>query len=500
MADVKVRFLGDTKDIDKDIKNLKRDTQGLGTSAGSAGSSLGAMGQSGVKAGSLIKGALAVGAAKAVTDFALGAVNAATDLEESLNAVQVQFGAGAEKILGFGESAASSVGLANAEFNSLATVTGATLGAFITDADAVADETIKLTQRAVDMASVFNTEVPDAMTALQAAIRGESEPIRKFGVQLDDASVKAKAVAMGLAATTAEVTAQDKGMARLEIIYEQTNKVAGDFANTSDSVANRQRVLSAQWTDAQAAIGEGLLPAFEALITVLEQAMPYLDDFATVTAELVRGGISEWDESMDSLSDQNDRFNQLVAEGADKAVAAAIAYGVVNDELRRSSEATRTAAQAQDLWAASAEGVAYQAGQVAAAVKSQADEVRKATDPAFALRKANEDYRDKLAEVKALQDSGQTSTSGYTEAVSNLLESQADLNYATEKYQEAGQIGVAALFDLAEQANITDEAVQRLIASLGNLNNTPVSIDAQGGIRELASDLARFTNGQQRPL
>jgi hypothetical protein len=168
-----------------------------------------------------------------------------------------------------------------------------------------ADESVNLAQRAADMASVFNTDVVTALEAIQAGLRGEADPLERFGVGLSEAAVNAKAVELGLAATTSEVDASAKAQARLALIFEQTDKFAGDFANTSDSVANRQRILSAEFENLKAAIGQGVLPVMESLLGVARSGVGaftaldgatggMLGQFATMAtvASLGVGGLS----------------------------------------------------------------------------------------------------------------------------------------------------------------------------------------------------------------
>jgi hypothetical protein len=137
---------------------------------------------------------------------------------------------------------------------------------------------------------------------------------------------------------------------------------------------------------------------------------------------------------------------------------------------------------------------------VAEAVQMTADEMRKATDPAFALRKANEEYKEAQQAVAALQASGRTNTAEYQDAVAGLLEEQADLNYATAQYEEAGGAAAEGLFELGEQARITREEVEALIFAMENLNRTPISIDAQVDLSEVYRDLEIFKSGARRPL
>src|SRR6188768_207467 len=189
------------------------------------------------------------GATAAVGTFAKASVEAASSLEESINAVNVVFGESASTILEFGENAAKSVGLAQSEFNQLATPLGSILKNAGFGLDETAEKTITLTERAADMASVFNTDVSEALSAIQAGLRGEQDPLERFGVGLSAAKVEARALADTGKDTAKSLTDQEKQLARVELILDQTNQTAGDFANTSDGLANQTRILSAEFKD-----------------------------------------------------------------------------------------------------------------------------------------------------------------------------------------------------------------------------------------------------------
>ncbi len=205
--------------------------------------------------------------------LAAAAVKATSDLEESANAVNVVFGDAAQTIFDFGETASESVGLSESAFNELVTVTGALLKQSGQDIDTVADSTINLTQRAADLASVFNTDVSDALTALNAGLRGETEPARRFAINISDAAVVAEALASGLVDTADQITENIKVQARYNIILGDSEDVAGDFANTSDSLANRTRILRAEVTDLAAELGQTLVPIVQNLLDVADRAV-----------------------------------------------------------------------------------------------------------------------------------------------------------------------------------------------------------------------------------
>jgi len=228
----------------------------------------------------MTKVALLAGAAAAAA-FSVSAVKNAIDLGESINAVSQVFDDATSKIIDFGKTAAEQAGLSRAAFNTAVTPIGALLRNVGFSADEAADSSINLGKRAADLASVFNTDLNEALTAIQAGLRGEADPLERFGVGLNEASVQAYAVKKGISAAGAEMTAAQKTTARLGLLFEQTDRFAGDFVNTADQAANKARILSARFENQSAIIGAKLLPAWELLLntgdTLITNIFPVIE-------------------------------------------------------------------------------------------------------------------------------------------------------------------------------------------------------------------------------
>ena len=218
--------------------------------------------------------AAAVG--RALVGWAHDVKDSAVNLNESINAVNVAAGDGAAKILQFGENAATSVGLAQSAFNGAVVPLVSQLQNFGFSAGEAADAAIVLTQRAADLASVFNTDVDEALGAIQAALRGESDPIEKFGGSISAARVEALLLNEGLVSSKSAITDADKVMGRYLLLLEDTDRVQGDFANTSDELANRTRIFQARLEDWKAEVGQSVIPIFEELLGIGEDLIPTL--------------------------------------------------------------------------------------------------------------------------------------------------------------------------------------------------------------------------------
>lgn len=259
---------------------------------GNAKGALGALDSVGSKAGA-IGGKLVDFGKKAALGFAaLGAgaivigkqlVDSASDLAEVTAKNDVIFGSASESVKKFAESAAKNLGQSQTAaleaastfgvFGKAAGLTGPELATFSTDLVALAS----------DMASFGNTSPEEAAQALGAALRGESEPIRKYGVMLDDAALKAEALAMGIYSGKGPLTTQQKVLAAQAAIFKQTSDAQGDFARTSDGVANQQRIMAAQFENVKAKLGTALLPAFASAIGfITDKVFPAFDSIGTV--------------------------------------------------------------------------------------------------------------------------------------------------------------------------------------------------------------------------
>jgi phage-related protein len=208
------------------------------------------------------------------------AVDAASDLSESVNAVNVTFGEAADGILGLSEASAQAVGLSSREFNAFAVQFGAFSKQIAGAEGDVVGVTDELTTRIADFASVMNLDVPDAAAVFQSSLAGETEPIRRFGIDLSAAAVELFALESGLINSKGEMTEAIKVQARYGLLMQSTEQMAGDFANTSDGLANQQRILAAEFDNAQARLGTYLLPAMESLVGLLvDRGIPALNSF-----------------------------------------------------------------------------------------------------------------------------------------------------------------------------------------------------------------------------
>jgi hypothetical protein len=213
-------------------------------------------------AGGFLAANVFTGLAGGVKNLATSFVSGASDTEESLSKVNQVFGASAGEIASWAKGSASAFGisqqaaLANAgTFGNLFTGTGLTQ-------EAASGMSTEMIQLAADLASFNNVPIEQALADLQSGLVGEAEPMRKYGVLLNEASIQAKAMELGLGDANGALTEQEKVLARNALIMEQTGNAQGDFSKTSGGLANQQRILAAQFANLGARLGGAVLPLF----------------------------------------------------------------------------------------------------------------------------------------------------------------------------------------------------------------------------------------------
>ena len=143
-----------------------------------------------------------------------------------------------------------------------------------------------LVQLAGVLASFNNTSVEDAIQALRSGLSGETEPLKRFGVAINDVRLKQEAMNLGLYNGKGNLDINAKTQAAYALILKDTSLAQGDYARTSDGVANTQKTLKAQFDDLKATLGTALIPVYKSLLGVVQNSiMPVMTQFAEVVGE-----------------------------------------------------------------------------------------------------------------------------------------------------------------------------------------------------------------------
>ena len=276
-AILSVRILGDAKGAIDAMGGVEKKAGGLsGLMKGLGGAVLGA---ATVAGGALI----GLGAA---------GVSAAGDLEQSIGAVDSVFKGSADQVHAFADAAATNLGLTGNEYRELATLMGTQLKNGGTSLDELAGKTDSLMMAGADMASMFGGSTADAVSAISSALKGERDPIERYGVSLKQAGIDARAAELGFQKVGGALTDEAQQAATLSLIMEQTADAHGNFGRETNTFAGQVSILTAQWGNFVAQVGMLLLPVLTTLLTfVTGSVMPAVTAFADVIGPHISSAI-----------------------------------------------------------------------------------------------------------------------------------------------------------------------------------------------------------------
>jgi hypothetical protein len=383
------------------------------------------------KAGFILQRALlpAAAAIGAITKVIGPAVKAASDFEEATSKVNVIFGRASKSVKDFADNAAISLGQSKQSvldaagafgtFGKAAGLAGEDLALFTTDFVALS----------TDLASFNNTSPEEAVQAIGAALRGESEPLRRFGILLNDATLKAEAMELGIYNGSGALTAQQKILAAQRAIYKQTGDAQGDFARTADGLANSQRTLSALFKNFQIQLGQQLLPAtanfVNDLIAINQEFKKIPGPVKTATTEIGKFGKT----IMDYINPIS-AFGKLIGFVADQINKTTDTTGAYNQALGVSSQQQMrsgdAAAEFNKKFKDTEKGVGGAKKEVESFAGALKDKLTEAVDTA----------KEKLADAK-------TEFADFATGVSDAVMGALDFNKALED----GKYGFAGFLD-----------------------------------------------------
>lgn len=269
-----------------------------------------------VKVGAAVAAAAIGAAVIAAGKFAIDAIGAAGNLEQSIGAVDTVFKDSAGQMHDWAKGAAQNVGLARNEYNELGTLIGTQLKNGGTAMDQLAPKTNDLIQTGADLASMFGGTTKDAVSALSSALKGERDPIERYGVSLNQARVDAKAAELGFKKVGGTLSAEANQAATLALIMEQTADAHGNFAKEADTLQGKQQRFAAEMENTKTIIGTALLPIASQLFGFFNDKLaPVLGDlaerFATFVGSLDVAGW--WQRVTDGVSGAAGSFDGVLA-------------------------------------------------------------------------------------------------------------------------------------------------------------------------------------------
>ncbi len=217
---------------------------------------------------------------KGIFDFGKQSIELASDLNEVQNVVDTTFGKMSSDINNWSQNALEKFGLNELTAKQFTSTMGAMLKSSGMTNAMIKDMSIGLAGLAGDMASFYNLKPEEAFDKLRAGISGETEPLKQLGINMSVANLEAYALSQGIDTAYNSMSQAEQTTLRYNYIMSATKDAQGDFAKTSGSFANQQKLLAEKFKQLGADIGAVLLPVILKFVKILSGGVDVLMDIS----------------------------------------------------------------------------------------------------------------------------------------------------------------------------------------------------------------------------
>jgi hypothetical protein len=201
------------------------------------------------------------------------AIMMASDINESMNKVDVAFKGSSDLVKAFSKTTLKSFGISQGE----ALETASLFGDMATSMGLTTSESARMSSQLVglagDLASFKNIQVDTARTALSAIFTGETESLKRLGVVMTQANLQNFAYEQGIKKNIKAMTQAEMVQLRFNFVMSRTVNAQGDFANTSEGSANQMRIFTEGMKELTTNLGQILLPLFTELVTKINEVV-----------------------------------------------------------------------------------------------------------------------------------------------------------------------------------------------------------------------------------
>lgn len=157
----------------------------------------------------------------------------------------------------------------------------------------MAKMSIKLTELTGDLASFYDVSQSDVAKSLQSVFTGTTAPMRRYGVDLTQATLNEWLMKNGIDANVKSMNQAQKAMVRYQYVLERTKMAQGDFARTSDTWHNTLTTVKESFKDLGKTVGTVAINAFKPLLRVLGVVAEKVNSFVEMILNAL-GSIFGW--------------------------------------------------------------------------------------------------------------------------------------------------------------------------------------------------------------
>ena len=277
----------------------------------------------------------------AISAFGKKCIEVGSNVAEVQNVVDVAFGDMAYKIESFSETAIETFGMSRLAAKKTASTYMAMAKGMGISEESASEMAIGLTGLTGDVASFFNISQELADVKLKSVFTGETETLKDLGIVMTQANLQAFALSKGISKNISDMSQAELVGLRYNFVVDQLRLASGDFARTQSSWANQTRILSENFKELMAVLGQGLIQVLTPVLSVLNRIVTALINAANVAGRALSSLFGIEDKQIQSSATSAAALNGEISDSVKNQEA-------LTEETKRSEKAANTAAAGFD--------------------------------------------------------------------------------------------------------------------------------------------------------
>ena len=251
-----------------------------------------------------------------VTENMKKAISMGSDLQENTSKFNVVFKGVNAEAKAMSKTLVDSYGMSRLE----ATKTLAAFQDFLVPMGIARKEALDLsgsfTKLAVDIGSFNNAPTAQVLAAIKSGLAGQSEPLRQFGIDISETTLKQMALAQGIELVGNKLDRQSRAQLIYQKITQDSTDALGDFGRTADQFANLGKILESRIENIYTSLGAFFIPALEEVRRKQVEVTSSIDDFLNKTEnmEIINNIIAKTTARFQVLGDIVENFTSKVFE------------------------------------------------------------------------------------------------------------------------------------------------------------------------------------------
>ena len=266
---------------------------------------------------------LQVFAVQQIGRFAQSVVKLASDMQETINKVEVSFGDSTKTITDWASTSIKKMGLSQQSALDSAALYGDMATGMGFSQKKAAEMATSLTQLGADLASFKNISNDVAQTALKSIFTGETESLKGLGIVMTETNLQQFGLRNGMLKMVAadkkgrkmrvqqmkDLSQTEQVMLRYKYVMAMTTNAQGDFERTGGGAANQTRMFQENLKEIGTIIGSYLLPIYTKIVVKI-------NEFAIAISNCFKG--IQNDQSFEYIKQQWAELQDTVKDFAEK--------------------------------------------------------------------------------------------------------------------------------------------------------------------------------------